>query len=40
VHLARVSVAELAYFQVNDEQTPQAPMEENEINPEPGVIQT
>jgi hypothetical protein len=40
VHLTSVSVAKPANFQINDEQTPQASMEENEINPEPGVIQT
>lgn len=40
VHLACVSVAELADFQINDEQTPQTPMEENEINPESCVVQT
>lgn len=39
VHLTSVGVPEAANFQVNDDQAAQAPMEENEIDTEPCVIQ-
>ena len=37
VHLARIGVGELPDFQVDDDQAPQTPMEEKEINSIPGI---
>jgi len=40
VHLARVRVSESAHFEVNDDQTAQTAMKENEVDAEPCIIQT
>jgi hypothetical protein len=40
VHLPGIGVAELAYLEVDDDQTPQATVKEEEIDTEPGVIET
>jgi hypothetical protein len=38
VHLPSVRVTELAYFEVDDDQTMQATVEENEVDTKPCVI--
>jgi hypothetical protein len=38
--MAGISVAELAHLEVDDDQTPQATVKEEEIDTKPGVIET
>jgi hypothetical protein len=40
VHLPGIGIAELAHLEVDDDQTPQASVKEEEIDTKPSVIET